>query len=73
VGYLGLNGAQLTTALICGVLVGVFDATIGWDLWMKFNPDLRMGENVSKSTLQTRLMLMTVFAVVFGFLGHALA
>lgn len=73
VGYVGSNGSHLNTALICTILVSVYDATIGWDLWMKFNPDLSKDENVSKSTLQNRLILMIVFAIVFGFIGYALA
>lgn len=73
IGYVGSDGSHLDTALICCVLVSVFDATIGWDLWMKFNPDLGKEERVSKSTVKDRLMLMIGFSLVFGFLGYQLA
>lgn len=72
IGYLASKGSQLSIALIVPVAVGIYDATIGWDIWMKLGAE-RERELHKDNPLVNRLALMIIFGLIFGYIGYLIA
>jgi len=72
IGYLASKGSQLSLTLLVPVAVGIYDATIGWDIWMKLGSE-RERELAKDNPLANRLAAMIFFGLIFGFVGHLIA
>ena len=74
VGYLVSKEFGLTYAILSGCIVGVYDATAGWQLsaTLKANTGLDE-EQLEKISIRYRILGMIGIAAVFGFLGHFIA
>lgn len=72
IGYLASKESQLSIALLVPVAVGIYDATIGWDIWMKLGSE-RERELAKDNPLVNRLAAMIFFGLIFGFVGYLIA
>ena len=71
VGYLVSKEYGLTYAIISACIVGVFDATAGWQLSVALKANTGLDdEQLQKISLGYRIFGMIGIAAVFGFLGH---
>lgn len=74
VGYLVSKEYGLTYAIISACIVGVFDATAGWQLSVALKANTGLDdEQLEKISLGYRIFGMIGIAAVFGFLGHFVA
>ena len=74
VGYLVSKEFGLTYAVISACIVGVFNATAGWQLSVALKANTGLDdEQLEKISLGYRIMGMIGIAAVFGFLGHFVA
>ena len=74
VGYLVSKEYGLTYAIISACIVGVFDATAGWQLSVALKANTGLDdEQLQKISLGYRIFGMIGIAAVFGFVGHFVA
>ena len=74
VGYLVSKEYGLTYAIISACIVGVFDATAGWQLSVALKANTGLDDDqLEKISLGYRIFGMIGIAAVFGFLGHFVA
>lgn len=74
IGYKGSVVKGLACALIITLVMGIFDASIGWEISKKLKANF--GKHREKSlqlTLEQRLMSTFIFLIFFGFTGHLIA
>ena len=74
VGYLVSKEYGLTYAIISACIVGVFDATAGWQLSVALKANTGLDdEQLEKIALGYRIFGMIGISAVFCFLGHFVA
>ena len=74
IGFLISRDKPMDVALLCNVLIGLFEATAGWYLLMKLNANTGgTEEQLVAMTEGQRTLLMTVIAGVFGMIGYMIA
>lgn len=74
VGYLVAKHNSLDIVLACNILIGMFDAIIGWNFSMKLkaNTGKEQGQLIEITDSQ-RIMVMAVIGSVFGLIGYMMA
>jgi len=74
IGYLLSWENSLGKILFCNALIGIYDGSIGWDLstTLKAKTGLKQGPEKQRR-LQQRIVIMVVFAGVFGCIGCLIA
>ncbi len=74
IGFLISRDKPMDVALLCNILMGLFEATAGWYLLMKLNANTGgTEEQLVAMTEGQRTLLMTVIAGVFGMIGYMIA
>ena len=74
IGFLISRDKPMDVALLCNVLIGLFEATAGWYLLMKLKANTGgTEEQLVVMTEGQRTLLMTVIAGVFGMIGYMIA
>jgi len=74
IGYLISKEYGLIYALVGSCIVGVYDATAGWQLSVALKANTGLDdEHLEKITLSYRIIGMIGIAMVFGFIGHFIA
>ncbi len=73
-GFMVSKEFGLTWAVISACIVGVFDATAGWQLSVALKANTGLdNEQLEKISLGYRIFGMIGIAALFGFLGHFVA
>ena len=74
IGFLISRDKPMDVALLCNILIGLFEATAGWYLLMKLKANTGgTEEQLVVMTEGQRTLLMTVIAGVFGMIGYMIA
>src|SRR5438270_9942968 len=74
VGFLISKDKPMDVVFACNALIGIFDATAGWNLLMKLKANTGGAEEqLVILTEGQRTILMTVIAGVFGMMGYMIA
>jgi hypothetical protein len=74
IGFLISKDKPMDVVFACNALIGIFDATAGWNLLMKLKANTGGAEEqLVVMTEGQRTILMTVIAGVFGMIGYMLA
>ena len=74
IGFLISRDKPMDVALLCNVVIGLFEATAGWYLLMKLKANTGgTEEQLVVMTEGQRTLLMTVIAGVFGMIGYMIA
>ena len=74
IGFLISKDKPMDVALLCNVLIGLFEATAGYYLLMRLKANTgKTEEQLVVMTEGQRTILMTVIAGVFGMIGYMIA
>ena len=74
VGYLVSRHNALDIALACNILIGMFDAIIGWNVSMKLKANTGGAEEqLFEVTEGQRTLMMAVIGSVFAVIGYMMA
>jgi hypothetical protein len=74
IGFLISKDKPVDVVFACNALIGIFDATAGWNLLMKLKANTGGAEEqLVVMTDGQRTILMTVIAGVFGMIGYMIA
>jgi hypothetical protein len=74
IGFLIAKDKPMDVVFACNALIGIFDATAGWNLLMKLKANTGGAEEqLVVLTEGQRTILMTVIAGVFGMIGYMIA
>lgn len=70
-GYFVARKANLSTALLASLIVGFYDATVGWNLCKKLNANMGLeSEQIKNLSTSKTLTIMLFMAPFFAFIGH---
>ena len=70
-GYFVSLKANLSSALLSSLIVGFYDATVGWNLCIKLNANMGLeSEQVKNLSTSKTLTIMLFMAPFFAFIGH---
>src|SRR3954469_4269049 len=74
IGFLISRDKPMDVALLCNILMGLFEATAGWYLLMKLKANTGGSEEqLVVMTEGQRTVLTTIIAGVFGIIGYMIA
>jgi hypothetical protein len=74
IGYLASTQSNLNIVLLVSVIVGIYDATVGWKLCLLLKANFTLTEEqVKKTTLSFRLAAMLICSSFFACLGYWVA
>ena len=72
--YLVAKNNSFDLVLSCNVLIGLYDAIIGWNVSMKLKPNTgKSKEQLIEVTEGQRIFVMTIIAAFFAFIGYMIA
>lgn len=74
IGYFVSSSQSLTSAILTGSLVGIYDGTIGWKIAIILNANMGSHKEAAiKTDSSSRIVFMIVVSTFFGFLGALIA
>lgn len=74
IGYLVAKRAGLNAAILANAVMAFFDATVGWNLCLRFQAKLSLKEEESLNTpASIRVILMIVIGAACGYVGYLMA
>jgi hypothetical protein len=71
IGYFVGGNANLSTAILSSLIVGFYDATVGWKISLKLKANMGINEELLDNiTVSKALTIMLFVAPFFAFIGH---
>lgn len=74
IAYLVSKQNSIDVVLACNILIGMFDAIIGWNVSMKLKANTGQAEGqLIEITDTQRILLMAIIGSVFGVIGYMMS
>ena len=71
IAYLISKNNSVDVTVCCNILIGMFDATVGWNLSTKLKANIGGAEEqLIELTEEKRMIVTTIIASIFGIIGY---